>query len=627
MAVSKNIKGITIEFSGDTTKLGKALKNVEKDARGVDTQLKQVDRALKFNPGNTELLAQKQQLLGQRVDETKKKLNLLKDAQAKLDDDPAVDKTSQDYMSLRREIIETESKLKHFIAEGKKFDQMLNPLHQVGEKMKEVGGKAEALGQKLAPLSAAAAAVDAALAGLAYKGATTADDLNTLSKVTGIGTDKLQMYALAADLVDVSVETIAKAQTKMKKSMLSASEGTGSAAEAWQKLGVSVVDANGNLRDQDSVFQETLAALGQMENETERDALAMTLFGKSATELNPLIEDAGQTYKNVADTFAQNDLELVDQETIDKANQFNDEIDKVKATGMLALQTLGMELAGSLVPVIEKVSAGLQKFFGWLSNLSPETLKVIGVIAGLVAALAPVLIIVGKLITSIGMILTYAPVIGAAFSALAGPIGIVAAAIAAAIAIGVALYKNWDKIKKAASTLKEYVLGAFKALKDGVKRLFGDIKDAMITPIEAARDAIKEIIKKIKGFFDFDFKLPKIKTPHFSIDPPGWSIGDLLHGVIPDLNVDWYAKGGIFRSPSVIGVGEAGPEAVLPIDRLQSMLNGMADNIVNGILMGGQLQTAGTGGEIKIINYLYPNGPAMGEQTVKMYDQYKRILG
>lgn len=627
MAVSKNIKGITIEFSGDTTKLGKALKNVEKDARGVDTQLKQVDRALKFNPGNTELLAQKQQLLGQRVDETKKKLNLLKDAQAKLDDDPAVDKTSQDYMSLRREIIETESKLKHFIAEGKKFDQMLNPLHQVGEKMKEVGGKAEALGQKLAPLSAAAAAVDAALAGLAYKGATTADDLNTLSKVTGIGTDKLQMYALAADLVDVSVETIAKAQTKMKKSMLSASEGTGSAAEAWQKLGVSVVDANGNLRDQDSVFQETLAALGQMENETERDALAMTLFGKSATELNPLIEDAGQTYKNVADTFAQNDLELVDQETIDKANQFNDEIDKVKATGMLALQTLGMELAGSLVPVIEKVSAGLQKFFGWLSNLSPETLKVIGVIAGLVAALAPVLIIVGKLITSIGMILTYAPVIGAAFSALAGPIGIVAAAIAAAIAIGVALYKNWDKIKKAASTLKEYVLGAFKALKDGVKRLFGDIKDAMITPIEAARDAIKEIIKKIKGFFDFDFKLPKIKTPHFSIDPPGWSIGDLLHGVIPDLNVDWYAKGGIFRSPSVIGVGEAGPEAVLPIDRLQSMLNGMADNIVNGILMGGQLQQAGAGGEIKIVNYLYPNGPAMGEQTVRMYDRYKRILG
>ena len=205
--------------------------------------------------------------------------------------------------------------------------------------------------------------------------------------------------------------------------------------------------------------------------------------------------------------------------------------------------------------------------------------------------------------------------------------GLVIAAIAAAIAIGVLLYKNWDKIKEKAGKLKEHVVGAFKDLKENVKRLFKDIKDAMVAPIEAARDLIKGIIKKIKGFFDFDFKLPDLKTPHFTIDPPGWSIGDLLHGVIPSLDVDWYAKGGIFRSPSVIGVGEAGPEAVLPIDKLQEMLARMADSIVNGILTGNQLQAAGTGGEIVIKNYLYPSGPQLGETIVNTYDRYKRILG
>ena len=144
MALGKNIKGITIEFQGDTTKLGKAITEADKKTKSLDSQLKAVNRSLKFNPGNTELLAQKQQLLGKKVEETKNKLTALKDAQAKLDDDPAVDKTSQDYMELRREIIETESKLNHFEQQLKelnniKFEQVGKRVQDVGNKMKSVG--------------------------------------------------------------------------------------------------------------------------------------------------------------------------------------------------------------------------------------------------------------------------------------------------------------------------------------------------------------------------------------------------------------------------------------------------------------------------------------------------------
>jgi len=146
-----------------------------------------------------------------------------------------------------------------------------------------------------------------------------------------------------------------------------------------------------------------------------------------------------------------------------------------------------------------------------------------------------------------------------------------------------------------------------------------------MTPIRTAVDFVKKMIDKIKGFFKFKVSLPHIKLPHFAIRPKGWQLSDLLKGSIPRLGIEWYAKGGIFNSPSVIGVGEAGPEAVVPIDKLNTMFAGMADSIVNGI--GTMLAMNQQDGDIVIPIYLYPSGPKMGEETVKIYDKYKKILG
>ena len=619
-----NIKGITIEFRGDTTKLDKALRQVNNETRNIDKELRNVDKALKFNPTSIELWRQKQDLLKQKIGETKDKLDLLKQQQAAMDAS-GVDKNSVEYQKLKREIIETESKLKTFEGQLKSIGNV--NLRAASEQFKEWGTTLDSAGKKMQGLSTAAAGVVASLGAIAYKAGTNADDLNTLSKVYGIGTADLQKYKYAADLVDVSVEDIAKSHVKLEKNMYSAANGSKTQAAAFEKLGVSVENADGSLRSGDEVYQDVITALGSMTNETERDALAQQLMGKSAANLNPLIEDQGETYKEVSDTMKKYNLDVVDQETLDRANEFNDSLDTMKLLGTAALAQVGSQLAAVFAPALEKVVGWFGKIAEWLGNLNPKVLAAIGVVAGALAVIAPVLMVLGKLAFSISSIITLVTTIGPAVVGALATAAPVIAAIAAIIAIGVLLYKNWDKIKEKAGKLKEYVIGAFKALKEGVKRLFKDIKDAMVAPIEAARDLIKGIIEKIKGFFDFDFKLPDLKTPHFTIDPPGWSIGDLLHGVIPSLDVDWYAQGGIFRSPSVIGVGEAGPEAVLPIEKLQEMLANMADSIVNGILTGNQLQAAGTGGEIKIVNYLYPNGPAMGEQTVRMYDQYKKILG
>lgn len=592
--MADKIKGITIEFRGDTTELSKAINKVRNEARSFDKELGYIDKSLKFNPKNIDLLKQKMAVLKDATKANEKNINEMKKALEKLKTD-GVSEASAEYRELQREIIKAESKQKDYNAELRKLEGATSSLGQASQKMADFGNAVSAVGGALKGVSMAAAGIDAALIGLAYKSGQAADDLATLSKVTGISTTELQKYQAAADLVDVSVETIAKSQKKLKANMYSAAQGSGAAAEAFDKLGISVTDSNGELRGQDEVFQEAIKALGEMENETERDAVAMQIFGKSAADLNPLIEDNGETYARVAEIFRNNGLDVVDEETIQKANEFNDSLDTIKATWGAAISTIGMQLAGFLAPAMEKISAALSKVAGWLSNLSPEVLTIIGIIAGVVAGLAPLLLLIGKIALAISSIMGLASTLGISIGALAGPIGIVAAAIGAIIAIGVLLYKNWDTIKEKAAevkdwivekwtalkegvinavqTLKEKVLFYWEALKLGIKIIADAIKEAITHPFKTAFEFIKTIIDKIKGLFDkFDIQLPHIKLPHFSISPPGWKISDLLKGSIPSLGIEWYKTGGIFNSPSVIGVGEAGPEAVIPIDKLRDII-------------------------------------------------------
>lgn len=431
-----NIKGITIEFDGDTSKLDKALKDIRKQAGAVDRELKAVNKALKFNPRNLELLAQKQTLLRQKVSQTEKSLKDLTNVQKQLDA-KGVDKNSEAYRKVRREIIQTESKLKHFKGELAKTAAQGTKLYRVGQALEDAGKRATAAGQALRGLSRAAAGVTVAIGAATYKAATMADDLNTLSKQTGISTEQLQMYAATADLLDVSVESMARSQKKLKRSMLTAKEG-GSTLTYFDQLGVAVVDADGNLRDSNDVFNDTIKALGQMENETERDAIAMALFGKSASDLNPLIEDQGHTYERVSRLMKENGLEPVSQEALDRANKFKDLVDTIKLVMTQAVQIVGTKIAGYLVPVMEKVTGAFTKLASMIAGLSGGTLAKLGGLSAVTAMLSPLLLLVGAMATRIGaatkslaVMIKKVPGLGKAFKFLkANPIILIATALA-----------------------------------------------------------------------------------------------------------------------------------------------------------------------------------------------------
>ena len=565
------IKGITIEFNGNTTKLQQALSDVNSKTKALDKELSAVNKALKFSPTSVELWTQKQQILTEKLQETNKKLDALKQAQKQMDAQ-GVEKNSAEYRNLQREIITTESKAKAFKQQLQEIGNV--KLKAAQEQLKEIGTELTNAGKALAPLSKASAAVTGGLLAAATSAGKTADDLNTLSKVTGISVEQLQKYKAAADFVDVSVESIAKSQQKLKKTMASAKDGTKAAAENFAKLGVTITDADGKLRDSDDVFQDVIAALGQMEEGTERDALAMEIFGKSAGELNPLIEDAGETYRKVAETFETHSIQPLSQDQLDKAQAFQDKLDELKLVGGTALEQLGAKAAEALLPALEKLVEWGGKVVDWVSNLSPEVVQIVAIIGTLLAVLSPLLILLGALATAAGALnIAMLP-----FTAII--LGIIAA-IGLLVYAGIELAKNWDDIKQhatdawngikeGAEEFKNKIVGTWETIKQKASELWEKVKNAIVQPFETAKQKVEDAVAKIKSFFPINIKelLSKIKLPHFSLT----GSFSLVPPSIPKLSVDWYDKGGIFDSPSIIGVGEKRPEFVGALDDLRDIV-------------------------------------------------------
>ena len=554
-----SIKGITIEFRGDTTQLDKALKKINSETREIDSELKKVNNALKFNPNSVELWRQKQTLLNQKLKETSEKADLLRDTLKKVKSGE-IDMTAEDTRELQRELIEAESKAKTF---KKQLDQIGNAnLKALSSQLQEIGNKMTSVGQNMTTKVTAPIVAGYTLA--SKYASDYEENLNKIDVAFGDNSQAVKDWANnAGDAFGLS-----KVQATGAASAFGAlGKGIGLTESEAADMSTTLAGLSADLGSYFNVgIDESSKALeGIFTGESE----ALKKFGVVMTDTNlqKFAEDQGLVWKELDQTEkTMLRYQYVLAQTKDAQGDFSRTSDGTANSTKIfqaSLQDLGTAIGTNLLPIITPVIQKITEWINKFQELSPETQKIITIVGLVAAAIGPILVVVGTLISSIGA------VIGVLGMVSAPMIGI-AAIIAALILWGIKLYQNWDEIKAKAIAFKDNVVATFNNFKTQVMTTFNNIKTAIITPIQNAIDKVKSIINTIKSWFPIKIGkiFDNIKLPHFKLTGK-FSLKDMT---VPKLSVEWYKTGGIFDSPSVIGVGEAGAEAVVPLDKFWDKL-------------------------------------------------------
>lgn len=389
--MADKIQGITVEIGGDTTGLSNALKDINKESNSLSKELKDVEKLLKLDPTNTELLAQKQELLAKQAETAAKRVDAVHQAQDefnKMVAEGKIEKGTEEYRKFEREVASAEASLKKakdaqedFGKQHSAVSKVKDAVAGVKEKLDElkdskfgqavsagfdtIKDAAKATVEAVAVIGAAVAAGIGAgakvIADSTTAAAQYADNFATLSVQTGVATDTLQAYAAVSELVDVSVETLTGSMAKNSQAMQKAADGNEAAASAYEALGVAVTDESGKLRDSETVYWELIDALGNVEDETERDALAMTLFGKSAKELNPLIETGTEALHGMMEE-AKASGAVLSEDTLNSLLEVSDAMEQMK-TGAQAVQNNFGALGATLMTEVYSGIAEVESAF------------------------------------------------------------------------------------------------------------------------------------------------------------------------------------------------------------------------------------------------------------------------
>ena len=421
------------------------------------------------------------------------------------------------------------------------------------------------------------------------------DDANKLKEAQG------EVGDLTIDKYSDIIEAIHIVQTEMNITGTTAKEAEGTISgsinmtiAAWGNLMTGLADGNANIPL--LVSNVVSSATSVLENIIPIVKQVLQSIPAAISEISP---EAGAAFQTVVDAIMavlpilQDALQGAFDLVVDTIVFVNDHIGLIST---IAGIITGIAVAIGLYNAVAAVKAAMDA--AQVTTLGALIAAYIAQAAAMVVAIAPYLLIV--------------------------------AAIAAVIAIIVLCIKHWDQIKEAVANawefikektiqakeaivnkfneikegitnkvnaIKEKVTSVFTNIKDGMRNkineaksavlnIFDSIKTGISNKITAAKEKVKSVIDAIRGFFNFEFKWPKVPLPHFGIKPSGWKVGDLLKGVIPKLSIKWNARGGIFDKPTLMGyggtlqgLGEDGAEAIVPLEKNTQWLNKIADKL------------------------------------------------
>lgn len=544
------IKGLTIAINGETTGLDKALSGVNKKSRDLQSELREVERLLKLDPGNTELLAQKQKLLADAVASTKEKLETLKVAAQQAQEQLAKGEISEEqFRALEREVVKTEQALKKLEDQSKQFGSVFaKELEVAGQKMQNLGDKMTDVGKNMslkvtAPIVAAGGAAFKMAADMEdavgatdqiYKKSADAvkDWADQLESYYGIAESEALEYANMMGTMLVNIGGLTEEEAAKQAATLIELAGDlsamygGSTADAVRALTGALKGNNTMLDNYGMAANDALIKTKALEMGIYSGKGEMDLATKQAATLALIMEQSGAAQGQAAREAegASGAMKSLGKDTKDLAASYGE----------------------ALLPVITPLISKLADLMKWLSSLSPEMKRVIVVVLGIAAVVGPLLVMTGLMISAIGNIAVGISKLGPIIKGLSGAVGVLSKALLFlqanpmmgwVLIVGVivtalihlwktnedfrnAIINAWNKIvevitsvvEKIKTFFTETIPDAAKALVDWFKELPDKIKQVGIDLIMGLWNGIKEkldwlkskvtgVVDTIKGWF------------------------------------------------------------------------------------------------------------------------------
>lgn len=645
-----------IRFTAVTSEFRDGIKDMNSALKTMGNELKLNSAQLKGNADDVNLLQDRQALLQRELEASRQKIELTERSLQEAKD--ILGENSREYENLNNALIRARTQQQNIQNE---FDQTSRRIEELSNSADDAESDIDNLGDALEDLGDSADAADGGFTTL--KGAMAEFTGNMLTKATEkLGEFISQLWELP-EATEEYRTMMAKLEGSTEQNNYKIDEAKEKYTELYgylkddmavtncitntQKMGLEQEQVNEVLDASVAVWTaygdsipiegltESITETAQVGQITGNLADALNWAGISEDKFNEQLakcNSESERAKLITDALngAYGESKRIYDENTEGMRENNEaqqelvDIQARLAEAILPVQTaitnVKVALLEALAPAIEWVCNGIGELVEWFNGLSPATqniIKTIGIIAGVVSgvtvAIGALLAIIGALSTAWGLITTGAGLVAGAIAAISTPVLIVIGVITSLIAIGTALYKNWDTVKANAvsiwnsitSTISNAVNKAKNVVNSGFKLIntyivnpiknayntvvstFSNIYNTINTKINNAKDAVRSAIEKMKSFFNFKWSLPSIKLPHFSVSGSANPIDWLTQGV-PKISVQWYAQGGIMDGATVFGMngnslmvgGESGREAILPLDGFYNYLDNKLDTIV-----------------------------------------------